>query len=328
MKRVRKWIKKLSFLCCQKLTLAVRPADCDLGMKIGLKRNTPFVLLILSVTFLVTVEPTPVRAQSSLVQQNNYGAYPTPVTGPCVPCVITVSFPSNVMSGDVVVVGLQYPADAPPSSVTDSLGSSYTQAVATTIINPAPYQPAAAIYDANLASSGPDTVTVQFPTHSLASVYIFEVSGVTTTGATTGSGIGSTYPQVSTSPTYFQSGAFLFGMVGFYQCFGPGLAGAGPGFTLVTENEPTLAVGMSGAEYSTSGVSSPTNFPATQSTSCVELADVWAEVGIALNPLITTTTTTTGTVVSTTFTTASFSTTSSSQHRLAQQQLPCRNRLR
>lgn len=208
-----------------------------------------------------------------------------PITGPCVPCSVSISFQSNVASGDVVLVGLQYPADSPPSSVTDSLGSSYNQAVATAIIPPG-NQPAAAIYDATLDSNGANTVTVDFPTHSLVSVYIFEVRGVTTTGVETGSGIGTFYGQISTNPNpvSFPTGAFLLGMMASLLCESPQLAAAGTGFTLVNENSGPY---LSGAEYSTSGVSSPTFFPATQSGLCI---NIWAEVGAAFNPKLTTTT--------------------------------------
>jgi len=63
-------------------------------------------LVILTVIFvasmLLVVGPSPVHASSPLVQQNSAGCG----FGSCESKTVTVSFSSNVASGDVVVVGI------------------------------------------------------------------------------------------------------------------------------------------------------------------------------------------------------------------------------
>ncbi len=68
-----------------------------------LKRVTAGLgLLVVIFMFLLVLEPLPVHATSTLVQQNNNeGAFATN------PFTISVSFSSNVVSGDVVAVGLR-----------------------------------------------------------------------------------------------------------------------------------------------------------------------------------------------------------------------------
>jgi hypothetical protein len=216
--------------------------------------------------FLLVLMPLPVHAASTLVRQSS---------GECTSCLtIPVSFSANVAGGNVVVVGVvTYDASATPTatSVSDSLSPSFTQAIASS--NGANGR--TTIYYATLPSGGPDTITVGFsPAAGEADVYIYEVSGVTTAGAAaaTGSCQPSCQSPTSISTSFslpFPMGAFLLGVTiipdePFTQ---------GTGFTL----SPQFASQDSAAQYSTSGVVSPTNFPAS-------IASGWAEVGIVLNP--------------------------------------------
>jgi len=157
------------------------------------------------------------------------------------------------------------------TSLTDSLGSSFTKAVTSTNVPP----PIVYIYFTTLSTSGTEIVTATFSAAAPAqSVYIYEISGVTTTGLATATGSG-TGTSVSTSTSVpFQTGAFLLGIIGT-NSFG-GTATAGPGFTLSTDNS---GKGITYAQYSITGVSSPTNFQATISS-----AVSWAEDAIVLMP--------------------------------------------
>jgi hypothetical protein len=234
-------------------------------------------LLVIAFITLFFLEPLPVHAASTLIQQN---------TSVCVcggnPVVVAVPFSSNVAMGDVIVVGLafeQFGAVIPP--LTDSLGSTFTQAVMATV-SPGHV---AAIYTATLSSSGADTVTVTFSNShgggqfsTTYQVYIYEVAGVTTTGAHTATGSGLTGGSFSTSSTVsFPVGAFLLGVI-YYSTPEPGgTTTAGAGFTLSPVTCPAGGC-QTAAEYS-DPVSSLTNFPAS-STQNTE----WAEAGIALMP--------------------------------------------
>ena len=223
------------------------------------------MLVLVSATLLLTVALLPVHAVSALVQQNNVE---------CLGCssTLSVSFTSNVSSGDVIVVGVVVAgASFTVSSVTDSLSSLFTQAVTSTNAPP----PTVYIFYATLTSSGADVVTATFSAASPAqSIYIYEVSGVKTAGVATATGSGFGRSISTSSPLTFQTGAFLLGIIGT-NSFGEN-ATAGTGFILSPENSGT---GATHAQYSVSGIASPTNFQAT-TNSVVS----WAEDGIALMP--------------------------------------------
>jgi hypothetical protein len=231
-----------------------------------LRKRIPFMLIGVSATLLLAVGLLPVHAASVLLQQNNVACFSCSST-------LSVSFTSNVDSGDVIVVGVVV-ADASftLSSLTDSLSSSFTQAVTSTNVPP----PTVYIFYATLSSSGADIVTAIFSAAAPAeSIYIYEVSGVRTTGVAnaTGSGLGT---SISTSvPVTFQPGAFLLGIIAT-NSFG-GTATPGIGFTLSADNSGT---GVTHAQYSISGITSPTNFPAITNS-----AVSWVEDGIALMPI-------------------------------------------
>lgn len=227
-----------------------------------MRRGTGLGLLVVLLIFLVFLEPLPVHAASTLVQQKE---------GDCAPCTtLPVTFSSNVASGNVLVVTLL--VDPTLTSITDSLSSSFTQAATfpcdggSTICY---------IYYATLASSGSDTITITIPgTHIVIEAYAYEVSGVATPPIVTAVSSGaSSFPSptsVSTASTTFQSGAFVLSTI---------IAGspvtAGSSFTLSPSGTSLFLF----EEYSTSAVTSPTTFPATYTS---EFS--WFEIGLVLNP--------------------------------------------
>jgi len=143
------------------------------------------------------------------------------------------------------------------------------------------------IYYAMLSSSGPDTVTVTFTSdlsdyNGFAYLFIYEVSGVKTTGVATATGSGTISGfsgPISTSSTNFESGAFLVAIMATNILSSNWVAGSGFQFSPTPNTDQFIR--LSKAMYSTSGVSSPTNFPA--SFSSVSPNPDWVEAGIALN---------------------------------------------
>jgi len=250
-----------------------------------IKKLTAAFLLVMFAAVLV-VEPLPVHAASSLVQQNStlciaVGGNPFPGL------TISASFSSNVVSGNVIVVAVVSmdaawnPAPT-VTSVGDSRGSSFTQAVYASHGDKYAY-----IYYAMLSSSGPDTVTVTFSSapsiqNGAAYLFIYEVSGVTTTGiaTATGSGTISSSGSITTSSTNFESGAFLVAIMASNIVSSDWVAGSSFQFSPTPNGDQFIR--LSKGMYSTSGVFSPTNFPATLSRQGYSLD--WVEVGIALNP--------------------------------------------
>ncbi len=155
--------------------------------------------------------------------------------------------------------------------MTDTLGTSYTEE--THMCNTNAFANCAGIAVGTATSSGADTVTVNLgQTPDQEDIFIYELSGVTTTGLSTGTGQGEDSP-ISTSSTSFSGGSFLLGVTNLFNL---GTFTAGAGFTSSTENSGD---DVSYAQYSYSGVTSPTTFPATTSGS------YWAEAGIALSLL-------------------------------------------
>ncbi|MFI5450412.1 MAG: hypothetical protein ACHQ03_11685 [Candidatus Bathyarchaeia archaeon] len=244
--------------------------------------------LLIGVAFLGTLPQLGryVAADSSLVQKNNN------VSSSCTStCQVAVAFPSSVTSGDVVVVAITDELNGFAGSVTisDSLSSSYSLA---TSVTDSQDQWSVLIYDTTLTSSGADTVTVTDSSGNSKLLYasIFEVSGVTTTSAQTGTNTGYCSPACSagvttSSSASFIPGAFLLAMV----ASDVSSSSAGTGFTGYGPNPDFLT------EYATSSVSSPTYFPA----SLTSLIYNEVEAGIALQPEVTTTVTSTTTTTTT-----------------------------
>jgi hypothetical protein len=230
-----------------------------------LKSKLLFTIFGFSTILLLTMSLHPVHAASTLVQQNN---------AECLGCsnTLSVSFTSNAASGDVIVVGVVVGgASLGVTSLTDSLGSSFTQAIASS--NTAP--PIVYIYYATLGKSGAEVVTATFTAAApMQTIYVYEVSGVRATVLALASGSGTGTSISTKSAVSVQSGAFLLAIIGT-NGFGGNIT-AGDGFTLTTNNS-----GRAGAyaQYATSGISSPSNFQAASSSTVS-----WTEDAIALMP--------------------------------------------
>jgi hypothetical protein len=119
------------------------------------------------------------------------------------------------------------------------------------------------IYITTVVTTGPDLVIVTDSSgHAkYLQVSMYDVAGVTASSPVTHTGTGScsaTCHLSTAPPTTFSPGAFLLALFGLaYPASGGGSFAAGSGFTLYA------AFLYSAAEYATSGVSSPTSFPAT-----------------------------------------------------------------
>ena len=227
------------------------------------RNRIPSMLSIVTAALLLTVGSFPVHAASALVQQNNVE---------CSNCSSTLSvyFTNNVASGDVVVVGVVI-ADASFTlgSLTDSLRSSFAQAVASNNVPP----PTVYIFYANLTSSGPDIVTATFSAAAPAeSIYVYEVSGVRTSGFETATGFGLGTSVSTSSPVAYQAGTFLLGIIAINGSGGNVTAGTG-----FAPSEENSGIGVTHAQYTISNNTSTTSFPATTNS---EVG--WVEVGIAL----------------------------------------------
>jgi hypothetical protein len=240
-----------------------------------IKASAVVVMLVLLSSFMIAA-PHSVHAQPALVQQVGGGC-----SDGCEDNQSTASFDAQVTSANLIVVGMatNYEPYDPEYvfSVSDSLDSSFTLAVQN-CISPG-QESCVAIYYATAPSTGSDTITVTVNVdESVNSIDIFayELSGVTAAGATTGTGYGfggEENTPVSTSATSFTNEAFLLGVVGVAAYEDPTLT-PGTGFTA---SPPTVS-NFGFAEYSTSGVGSPTTFPGT-----LNYFDTWTEVGLALS---------------------------------------------
>ncbi len=248
------------------------------------------VLALLSCLALASPLSVHAGVGGPLVQQASGGC------SSCESTSSTATFGEHVASGDLIVVGAAStfePTGDPQSfSVSDTLDSSYIFAVDRCL---APAQASCSgIFYATASSSGADTVTVTVNNGGDPAgldIFIYELSGVTTAGATTGTGAGfpllaptftsdaAPVPDilgtpVSTTPTSFTQQAFLLGVVSI-ELLDPAFT-AGTGFTAST---PSSGSGLGFAEYSLSGVTSPTTFPGTLGSGAL----FWTESGLALN---------------------------------------------
>ncbi|MDA4135598.1 MAG: hypothetical protein OK449_01190 [Thaumarchaeota archaeon] len=218
-------------------------------------------------SFLLAVPPT-ASATGVLVQQASGGCF----FGSCMSEAQTASFSSHVTGGDIVVVAIaswQIITSAP--AVSDTLGLSFTQAAY--VCNPSADEQCSDVLYATVAAGGADTVTVTYPViiPNVSDIFVYELAGVTTAGATSSSGFGRGSP-VSTSTASFTSLGFAVGVV---NILGGTSYTPGAGFTASTASSGSM---QGYAEYATSGISSPTSFPATIGNN-----NYWAAVGLALN---------------------------------------------
>ena len=259
----------------------------------GYGRRFTLIILLLVSALLISYPSLPTAravSDSKLVQQQESDCGYNSSSG----CkTLSLPFYYPVKTGDVVVVSFFINSGGSVitlTSITDSLGSSFTQVIyaSSTFIH---------IYYAVPSKSGKETITLTFSANAPGLTgYIYEVSGVAAPPVTTSlfcpdkdQGSSCTFSSLSpsTSPTTFQSGAFLLGSIFNVSCM-PSISGynylygivAGPHFTL---SSPGPNQGCLYEEYSASpgsSVSSPTTFPLT-----LPAADsAWLEVGLVFNP--------------------------------------------
>jgi hypothetical protein len=220
---------------------------------------------MLGLLFAVTIVPH-AAAAATIVEQDSgeEGICPPPSAS----CSASVTF-SSVTSEDVLVVAA-FDADSNSPGISDTLGSSYS-----TLGSNAVTGLEVVVYATTLGSGGSDKITVSDSSGLSTGIWLtaFELIGVTTTGATSATGSGTGTGSISTSQSLsFQSGAFLLGLMSCDSC----TFSQGTGFSGFSQPVVSYAY-----EYATSGVSSPTDFPASFSS----VSEHWEEVGVQLPPV-------------------------------------------
>lgn len=175
------------------------------------------------------------------------------------------TFASSTSSGNVLVVAVAIvdtTTTCGTASVSDTQGNTYTSINSITAVGS----------ECNLAQmwyataqSAANTITVTYSRSLISSasgMFIYELSGVTTTGITsaTGSGVGSGLTIQTSSPLSFASGAILISTMSIAGGVAVGTITAGTGFTLDQSATPN-----SNQQSATSGITSPTSFPYSQS---------------------------------------------------------------
>lgn len=233
-----------------------------------LSKVKAFALVAVLLGSFLLLTPLPASATSPLVQQKSGGC------NSCSSAIQTVTFTNPVSSGDVLVVAIaSFVFNPSASGVTDTFGSSFSQAAF--ICDPHADLQCAQIDYATAASSGVDTITVTYPgTPFVSDIFVYELSGVKTTGVATGTGNapagGST--AVSVSPLSFTNLGFIVGVV---NTLGSNGYSPGPSFTA---SPPSSGSSQGFAEYAVSGISSPSTVPATFSS-----PGDWASAALELN---------------------------------------------
>ncbi len=226
--------------------------------------------LIILLRALTVASPLSVNAGgggSSLVQQSSGGC------NFCSMLIQNATFGGSVSSGDVIVVMVASFVSSPfmAQTVTDTLGSSFTEA-AYVCNTPAVLQ-CVGVYYASALTGGADTVSVNYASSGVplvSDIFVYEVSGVTTSGATASTGFAQG-TSVSTAPNSFASLGFV---VSAMNSLGTTSYAPGAGFTASTPSSGSM---QGYAEYALSGVTSPTSFPATIGNN-----NYWAAAGLSL----------------------------------------------
>ena len=193
----------------------------------------------------------------------------------------------NVPSGDAVVVGVALFPDT-TITVSDGLSSVYSPAQTQSVGVPSLGEGLVEILTATPTGSGSDTVTAAFTSSVSASLYVFVVSGVTTSGLVGSAGTGSVCTTAgctqdySTSSVPITSGSLLFAVVQDRTSFSfiATLVGDFLGFYGAGDSLGDLA-----ASAPTSG--SSTTFLVGNNLDS-GAGGYWGEVGIALAPTQTT----------------------------------------
>ncbi|MDG7001115.1 MAG: RHS repeat protein, partial [Nitrososphaerota archaeon] len=206
----------------------------------------------------LTVQTPYVNGSSIITFSYDPTLVQTSGSGLCSTSSITVSYPSAVTKYDLLVAAIGE-GGYPVSSVSDTLGNTWNDAV----YAKGSYLYPTYIWYTNTSSSGSDTLTVNLTgSNECIGVVLYEVFGVTTVGlqVATGSGTGGSSEYTGTTVSWSGTQGFLVavsGPIGTSQVITPGA-----GFTAENSASEVMA-----SEYSTSGVTSPTDFPMTISPS-------------------------------------------------------------
>jgi len=161
-------------------------------------------------------------------------------------------------------------AGGPPSSVTDTLGSSFTLATSNNVVS-ASVTYYSYIWYATAPSTGADTITATFAASVTGSESVYEISGATPSVSSTGS---SSSSQATSSVTSMTPSASNSVVIGNTETTSTSFT-AGSGYTLVGTCNSVYGC----SEYQT-GVGS-----ATTVTTSLSPSAPWVEVAIALAPV-------------------------------------------
>ncbi len=226
------------------------------------------LLLVFALAVAVPSAAPDAHASSMLVQKANEWCAVV-----CGDVNVPLSLP--VTAGDALVVAVAYQGLLPGAFVFDALDSPFQAA---TYGAPGPDLELVQISYVTLSLSGPDSVTVLIPgPASSVDVFVYEVSGVTTTGYAVASAEGPG-PVAQAGPLSFNTGAFVVGAVET-ELPGPPPLPVPSGLQLASP----AGSGYGWSAYSQGGVASPA------SVSFITGAPGWWSLSaIALQPTTTT----------------------------------------
>jgi hypothetical protein len=222
------------------------------------KVAAPAVALVLVyVLAIVSMAPT-VHAASVVV--GTYGSSTSLTTSG------SASFSGSVTPGDIIVAAFGTSATISAFTMSDTRCGAFANwhQVGSTVTNTATVR----IYYCTATSSGTDTISVSWTTNSRYTLDVYDLTGYTAAGATTAPGTGTSgAPATSSFP--FSSGSMLVAIeASIASRTVSALTGS---FTTGDATGTTL---YSHGEYATSGITSPTTFSMTLSSSTT-----WAEIG-------------------------------------------------
>ena len=203
------------------------PAGLTLNTATGLISGTPTASGTYTMTQSATNSSGTANASLTLtIIPTSYLAQATAAANHPSVSTFSVSFPSNTVAGDIILVGLDYSTSATVSSISDSQGNAFTQ-VGTPLTSPGGNH--SLVYYAKNIKGGADTVTVSLSANSpYILVYLTEYFGLNTTNpidAQVGAA-GAAGPVSSGNATTTVAGDVIYG-----QCWGDVACTPGSVFT-------------------------------------------------------------------------------------------------
>ena len=158
----------------------------------------------------------------------------------------TCTFGRNVTSGDVLIIGRSWESSTSTPSVSDSLGTSFTQAVLNTGFNVR-----ISVYVGTASSSGADTITATVSGSSFDWAGCAEIKNVTATVDVSGSSNWSGSPStISQSVTTTTNTDFLYVYAGGFRSAGTFFESFGNGYHFLGQGNGNDSFGH---EFSVSG---------------------------------------------------------------------------